>query len=387
MQISIVSGPFLPVPPIRGGAIEKSWSTLASHFAAAGHSVSVISREFPGLPGNEGDAGIKNTRVRGFDTPPSWRMAGVDVLWPTRLALDWLYAKRAVRALPQADVVVTHSVFAPIFAARRPGTGAVYVHVGRYPKAQVRWYGGAARLQAPSSPVAAAITRILGGDSTRVRTIPYPLDDVMLSVDADPTVSNRPRRIVFAGRIHPQKGIGLLLAAFARFAATNAGREWKLRLVGPEDIPHGGGGAEYSAELRALASPVREKVEWAGFEADPQALREELRQAAIFVYPSLDESGETFGLAVLEAMAQACPVIVSGLACFGDFVEDGRNARRFDHRAEDPVAELTAILDSLATNPMESATLASNARATALQYGPERIAALFLDDFRSLKTT
>jgi hypothetical protein len=32
MNISILQGAFLPVPPKRGGAIEKSWQALAEAF-------------------------------------------------------------------------------------------------------------------------------------------------------------------------------------------------------------------------------------------------------------------------------------------------------------------------------------------------------------------
>ena len=34
MKITIVLGAFLPVPPVMGGAIEKSWFTLAQEFVS-----------------------------------------------------------------------------------------------------------------------------------------------------------------------------------------------------------------------------------------------------------------------------------------------------------------------------------------------------------------
>lgn len=51
MRITVVQGPFLPVPPLRGGAIEKVMSGLGETWARQGHAVTHISRRHPGGPG------------------------------------------------------------------------------------------------------------------------------------------------------------------------------------------------------------------------------------------------------------------------------------------------------------------------------------------------
>ena len=38
MKITIVLGAFLPVPPVIGGAIEKSWFALAQEFVSRNHA-------------------------------------------------------------------------------------------------------------------------------------------------------------------------------------------------------------------------------------------------------------------------------------------------------------------------------------------------------------
>ena len=48
MKLTIVMGFFLPVPPVQGGATEKSWDRLATLLAERGHEVTVISRRWPG---------------------------------------------------------------------------------------------------------------------------------------------------------------------------------------------------------------------------------------------------------------------------------------------------------------------------------------------------
>jgi hypothetical protein len=62
-----VTGFFLPVPATHGGATERSWFGLASLFAAAGHSVSFVSRQAPGLAPNETINGVRNIRLPGFN--------------------------------------------------------------------------------------------------------------------------------------------------------------------------------------------------------------------------------------------------------------------------------------------------------------------------------
>ena len=53
MRITILQGAFLPVPAIRGGAIEKAWQVLGEAFVKAGHDVTHISRLCDGLPEQE----------------------------------------------------------------------------------------------------------------------------------------------------------------------------------------------------------------------------------------------------------------------------------------------------------------------------------------------
>ena len=53
MKITILQGAFLPVPALRGGAIEKAWEALGQAFAEKGHVVTHVSRLCDGLPSRE----------------------------------------------------------------------------------------------------------------------------------------------------------------------------------------------------------------------------------------------------------------------------------------------------------------------------------------------
>ncbi len=367
MRITIVQGAFLPVPPLLGGGVEKAWYGLAPEFVRAGHEVTYLSRRFAGLPDEETRDGVRHLRLPGFDAPRN------KLLYR---ACDLLYALRARRALPAADIVVTNTIFLPVLI-RNPRVGKVYVHVARFPKGQMRLYRHADRLQTVSSAVAQAIAAEAPAVADRVKVIPYYLTSDPAPLPADTLDAPRKPVVLYLGRVHPEKGIDLLLRAFGDFAGRQPDVPWRLQIAGPWDAPRGGGGEAYKARLDALAAPFRDCVDWPGFLGD-DALNAACRRAAIFVYPSLAEKGETFGIASLEAMSQGCPVVVSDLGCFRDFIEDGRTGLVFDHRAADPAAALGAALDRLAGDLELRRRLARDGYARAREFTRERVAQLYL---------
>ncbi len=383
MKITIVQGAFLPVPARLGGAVEKVWFELGREFARRGHDVVHVGRAWDGLPARERnpETGVEYRRVSGFDTPRS-------LLWLK--ALDLVYSARVLPLLPPADILVTHTFWLPVIC-RDPSRGRLYVHVARYPKGQLRFYGRAARLQTVSGAVLDAMREQAPALAARMNVIPYPLPRLP---DADAELDSAELRragaatVLYAGRIHPEKGIGLLLEAFQRFAIRHPAMPWRLSLVGPWEARHGGGGEAYRGELlrQAAALGLGEKqVELAGPIFDPDALAEHYRAAALFVYPSLAERGETFGVAPLEAMAHGCPVVVSALGCFRDFIDEGHTGFVFDHRRADAADVLAQLLQRLLHDaPDERERVARAGRAKASEFSLTRVADEYLTDFASL---
>ncbi len=366
LRICIAQGAFLPVPPRLGGAVEKAWYALGREFARQGHDVTHIGRSYPGLPGREVDAGVRYRRVRGHDAPAS--------LLKLKL-LDLAYSLRVRSVLPRADILVTNTFWLPVVERRR-SRGRVYVHVARFPKGQLRLYPRSAVLQTVSGAVREAILAETRGPESRVRLVPYPLSPGYL-VDraARPT-----RTILYAGRIHPEKGVHLLIDAFGRLAP-RASRGWSLRIVGPWESRHGGGGEGYRAELQRQAQVLSGRVEFTGPIFDEQRLVEQYRDAAIFAYPSLAVRGETFGLAVLEAMAAGCAPVVSSLPCFRDFVVDGTSGLAFAHDAGDPAAGLAQMLARLTEDPELLESVRTGAWRAARAYALPAVAERYVRDF------
>jgi glycosyltransferase involved in cell wall biosynthesis len=373
LKITIVMGAFLPLPPIMGGAVEKAWFALGQEFARRGHTVVQISRAMPQLPNRETIMEVEHLRVAGYDTPAS-------LVWLK--TLDFFYSLRARHALPMSDVVVTNTFWLP-FLLRTAKRGRLYVHVARFPKGQMRFYAHAARLQAPSSAVANAIIAEAPAVRSKTKVIPYPRPEA--AVREVRSFAARARTILYVGRLHPEKGVHLLIRAFAALPAPLRG-VWRLTIVGSAEVRLGGGGETYLTQLKRDATSVAERIEFCGPIFDEVELERVYREAELFVYPSLAERGETFGLAPLEAMSHGCAVLVSDLACFRDFVRNEETGFIFDHRG--PAAE-AALSSGLAQILAEEATLARVAEAGARvseKYGLSRVVDQFLEDFAALQS-
>lgn len=106
--------------------------------------------------------------------------------------------------------------------------------------------------------------------------------------------------ILFLSRIHPKKGLDLLIRAFARHAGEFA--EFDLVIAGPDDVGTKSRLVKISAELG-----VDTRIHWTGM-LTGDAKWGAFRSATFFVLPSHQEN---FGIAVVEALACSVPVLVT----------------------------------------------------------------------------
>lgn len=366
MKIAIVQGAFLPVPTKRGGAVEKVWFALGQEFARRGHEVTHYSRLSDGLPETEIIAGVRHVRVPGANTPSSL----VLLKWQ-----DLLYTRRVARRLARADIVATNTFWAPlVFSPRRHGP--LWVHVQRYPKGQMILYRKAARLQTVSQVIADAIIRQAPAYRSRVCIIPNPLPPLVAL--ADPPARD-PRLVLFVGRLHPEKGLELLLQA-ARVAQASAPR-LRFRIVGPWEARFGGGGEEFWRRLRALAEPLGTAVEFTGPVFDEKVLAQHFASASVFVYPSLAAKGEASPVAPLEALARGCPVVISDLDCFNETLGQGKFVSRFDHTASDAPARFAQTIAQTVSDSVHWNLASAAAVERAQQFSVDQIAELYLKGF------
>jgi glycosyltransferase involved in cell wall biosynthesis len=373
LKITIVTGFFLPVPAVSGGATEKAWHGLARLFASAGHSVTFVSRSWPGLAPAETVAGVRHVRLPGFDHTRHLAL---------NLVLDLIWGVRVARALPPGDVVICNTVTLPAWLRRaKPAAGKVSVMIGRAPKGQVRFYGGVARIYAPSSFVAGQIASRRA--SARTRVIGYPIDWPLLSRSAGQ--SGPPVTVGYVGRLHPEKGIGLLVRAACRLAGRTDLPQWRLRIAGPAGVAQGGGGEAWAEALRKeAASGLGGRIEWLAPEFDPERLARLYGGIDVFCYPSLAEKGETFGVAVAEAMAAGCAAVVSSLHCFSDLVADGETGLVFDHAAADADRLLADCIARLLADAGMRRDLALRGQERARRFDYPEVSRMILEDLSLL---
>ncbi|MEK2477604.1 MULTISPECIES: glycosyltransferase [Streptomyces] len=112
--------------------------------------------------------------------------------------------------------------------------------------------------------------------------------------------SDRSQKVVASiGRLHEEKGVDLLLEAWAKVAPQHP--DWTLRIYGS---------GEEAEALRKQAAElgVTDSVEWMGRTSDVAGA---LRESAVF---ALSSRGEGFPLAPMEAMATAVPCVAFDVA-------------------------------------------------------------------------
>jgi glycosyltransferase involved in cell wall biosynthesis len=117
--------------------------------------------------------------------------------------------------------------------------------------------------------------------------------------------------VLFVGTIQPKKNLARLVTAFDQVKCrTNVPHH--LVLAGP----WGWHNAELNQTLEGLRN--RDQIHFPGY-VNPAEVRALMREAELFVFPSLYES---FGIPPLEAQALGTPVLVSNTTCFPEIYAD-----------------------------------------------------------------
>ena len=106
--------------------------------------------------------------------------------------------------------------------------------------------------------------------------------------------------ILFLSRIHPKKGLDLLINAFARCAKDFS--EFDLVIAGPDKI-----GLKPNLQKIAVNLGIDDRIHWPGMLSGDEKWGA-FRSAEFFALPSHQEN---FGIVVAEAMALGLPVLIS----------------------------------------------------------------------------
>jgi len=209
--------------------------------------------------------------------------------------------------------------------------------------------------------------KALGVPQDKLRVIPHGVD-VALFNSKDAKLSRDTVRIVWFGRINRSKGVIVLLRALS--ILRNDFRNLELLIAGKGD-------AQYYRELIDYKTAAKlEEAKFVGFVDDLPSF---LRQADIFVLPSLME---TFGIVNLEAMASGLPVVASSVGGVPEVVAD--NETGFLVPPGDP-AKLAEKLGNLVGDDQLRRKMGSKGRRRVEEFfSLDRVFELVLNMYREL---
>ena len=210
-----------------------------------------------------------------------------------------------------------------------------------------------------------AVDRHLADNGVAPRTR-VPLFATVAPASADGHASRR--RVVFAGRVVPPKGVGVLLRA--------------ARAVQAEFVVCGDGRQLQAMRALARRLGVGERVRFTGW-LGAQELAQELAEASVVAVPSLWP--EPVGLVGIEALAAGRPVVASATGGVGDWLEHGVNGLAV---APGDVRALAGALQELLEDPERQRQMgAAGRRTVAERFTPEHHVAALLQAYETARAS
>jgi alpha-1,6-mannosyltransferase len=172
---------------------------------------------------------------------------------------------------------------------------------------------------------------------------------------------------LYAGRLVPEKNLGLLFDVLARLAK-DGGRNYRLLVVGD--------GIERKTWERKCKADLPGRAFFMGHVRHPSTLADIYANVDIFIHPN---PREPFGIAPLEAMASGVPLVVPNVGGVTSYATHD-NA----WIVNPDVDSFEAAIKEVVANPVLAARRAESALVTAREYRWDRVAASFLQLYEEL---
>ncbi|EIF6168332.1 glycosyltransferase family 4 protein [Clostridium perfringens] len=370
MKITVVTGPFSCLPPYSIGAVEKLWNSVGVYLIEKGIDVTFISKKVNGIECDD-----NHKYIKGYERTGSWLMD---------FFKDFIYSFRALKQLPKSDIVILNSLWSPLLARFFKHKFKISIFsVERFPKRQLNIYSKIGKIdyfRCCSSAVYNELILQSPQLKNNAWVIPNFIDTKVFNCNKKRNLVSKPT-IVYAGRVHKEKGIHLLVKAI-QLLQQREQISLNLMIIGARDKERGGSGEEYINYLKEIGEGVN--FNWIDPIYEPQKLADEICKGDIFCYPSIAEKGETFGVAPLEAMGLGIPTIVSALDCFKDFVTNEVNALVFNHNDKNAIEELAYKIKYLINSQEIFNKLSVEGAKTAKNFSIEEISKVYYSKFKEL---
>lgn len=175
--------------------------------------------------------------------------------------------------------------------------------------------------------------------------------------------------ILFLGRLHPRKGVDVLIKAFAQIAAKSEGTTLVIA---------GDGREREDLELLARSTPASDRIHFLG-SVRGENKRWLLQNATCVVAPT--RTWEGMPVVVLEALACGRPVIGTNVGGIVDLVRTGENGVIVEPEDADGLA--TAIIELL-NDPVRRSRLSKGASESIGRYDWHVVAEQYLALFHEL---
>ncbi|MFZ5817807.1 MAG: glycosyltransferase family 4 protein [Bacillota bacterium] len=366
MRVALLCTEKLPVPPIRGGAIQTYIDGVLP-FLKAHHAVTVVGRTDPLLPDREEVGGVQYVRIPADGGPQAYASRAAAFLAGQRWDLVTCFNRPAfiealAAAAPGARLILSlHNEMMqphrlpPDRARRVLSLVAVVVTISDFIRRGV----------AALYPTFAGKLRTIrsGVDLERFRPGPHPAEPALRERYS---LGDRPV-ILSVGRLSAKKGIHLVLEAMERVRLTHpeavllhVGSRW----YGRDDED------DYVRSIKRQAARLGDAVRLAGYVPYAE-IDGYFGLASLFVCAS--QWQEPLARVHYEAMAAGLPIITTDRGGNAEVVADGVNGLlvRPHHRAEGFASAMQALLD----DPLRRQEMGRAGRAMAeAGFGWERVA-------------
>jgi len=208
----------------------------------------------------------------------------------------------------------------------------------------------------------------VGVSLERIVTIPNGVETDSLNYKRAYTINGQVT-VIFVGRLHPSKGVEVLLGAFNQVVLNRPDMGWRLWILGE-------GPLKPELELMARQLGIAQQVKFWGRVDDVPVY---LTQADLFVLPSRTEG---ISNALLEAMAHGLPCVATRIGGNVDLIRHGENGLLVKPESE---SELVEAIKLLATDENLRCNVGKVARQTIeREYSLESVVRRYITLYKSL---
>lgn len=202
---------------------------------------------------------------------------------------------------------------------------------------------------AVSKLVAFETTKMFGIDNIKVI---YNGIDLDRFGNGKPHENTEPIRLIFVGRLIPEKGVDLIIRSLGRISGS-----FFLEIVGD-------GPCRKELEELSKVLGLSEKIAFMGFRNDVEIL---LQKADLFVHPATWKEG--FGITIIEAMATGVPCIAYNRGALPEIVTDGCNGFLVENFTEESYrCRLQEVIDLYYQDALAYKSISDRARIRARDF-------------------